>query len=108
MKIIQNAVACVVGTLLVLGLTAGTAEAAAPSTLMSSFVPAQPSSVCGFTDHALKQMEERKISPLDVQMAVALGANSAFLNRHGNWQYESGGVIAVLNDSGCVVTVFTR
>jgi uncharacterized protein (DUF2147 family) len=27
---------------------------------------------------------------------------------HGNWQYESGGVIAILNDSGCVVTAFTR
>jgi hypothetical protein len=41
-------------------------------------------------------------------MAVALGADSAFLNNHGNWQYESSGLIVVMNDAGCVVTVMTR
>jgi hypothetical protein len=107
--VVRRALACVAGALLVLGLGAGPASAApAPSALPTGSAIMQPSQVCGFSDHALRQMGARKISPLDVRMAVALGADSAFRNDHGNWQYESGGVIAILNDSGCVVTAFTR
>ena len=35
----------------------------------------------------------------DVRMAVALGADSAFLNNHGNWQYEGSGVIVVMKSA---------
>ena len=103
--IVRKALACVAGALLLLGLTGSPAWAApVPSTLYV----AQPSTVCGYSNHALDQMAERGISPFDVRMAVALGANSAFVNNHGNWQYESNGLIVAMNDAGCVVTAMTR
>ena len=103
--IVRRALACVAGALLLLGLTGSPAWAApAPSALYV----AQPSTVCGYSNHALGKMAERGISPLDDRMAVALGGDSAFVNRHGNWQYENGGTVVVLNDAGCVVTAWTR
>ena len=109
MMVLQRVLMCIAGAVLMLGFTGGQAAAApAPSAHMSNLVVAQPSSVCGYTQHALEQMAARGITPLDVQMTVALGADSAFLNRRGNWQYESGGTIVTMNDTGCVVTVMHR
>jgi hypothetical protein len=107
--IVRRVLACVAGALLVMGL-AGTPAGAAigPSAVPSSLFLAQPSTVCGYSQHALDRMATRGISPLDVRTTVALGADSAFRNDHGNWQYESGGLIVVMNDAGCVVTAFTR
>jgi hypothetical protein len=107
---ILRSVVCTVGAAIVfllVGSPAATA-AAVPSAQVSSLHVAQPSTVCGFSDHALDRMASRGISPLDVRMAVALGADSAFLNDHGNWQYESSGLIVTMNDAGCVVTAMYR
>lgn len=106
---VRRVLACVAGVVLMLGFTAGPAAAApVPSARMSSLVVAQPSTVCGYSNHALSQMSARGISPLDVRMAVALGADSAFRNSHDNWQYESSGLIVTMNDGGCVVTAMYR
>ena len=105
---IRQVLACTAGVAMMLSFGAGPAAAAVPAAHPTALHVAQPSSVCGYSQHARDQMQARGITPFDVRLAVALGANSAFRNSHGNWQYESGGVIAVLNDSGCVVTVFTR
>lgn len=67
---------------------------------------AQPSSICGYSDHARRQMALRSITELDVQLAVALA--EPFLNNKGNWQFDNGGMSAALNDQGCVVTVMLR
>ena len=66
----------------------------------------QPSMVCGYTDHARRQMALRSITEFDVRLAVALA--EPFLNNKGNWQFDNGGMSAVLNDGGCVVTVMLR
>jgi hypothetical protein len=108
--IVSRALACVAGAVLMLGLAGSPASAATavPASRPASLVMAQPSSVCGYSQHALDQMAARGISPFDVRMTVALGAGSAFLNNHGNWQYESGNLIVTMNDGGCVVTAMTR
>lgn len=107
--ILQRVLTCIVGAALMLGLTGGQAVAApAPSAHTSGLAVAQPSSVCGYSNHALVQMRERGISPLDVRMTVALGAESAFINDQGNWQYESSDMVVTLNDGGCVVTTWWR
>ena len=77
---------------------------AAPS--RAALVVAQPSTVCGYTAHARRQMALRSITEFDVQVAVALA--EPFLNNKGNWQFDNGGMSAVLNDQGCVVTVMLR
>lgn len=107
---IRRLLACVAGAAVLLLPVANPASAATTtrSLQLSDLHVAQPSTVCGFSHHALDQMRIRGITPLDVRTAVGLGANSAFVNNHGNWQYESSGLIVVMNDSGCVVTAMTR
>lgn len=99
---------CAAGVAVLLGLIASPASAAVPAAHPTGLHLAQPSSVCGYSQHARDQMQARGIAPFDVRLAVALGASSAFRNSHGNWQYESGGLIVTMNDSGCVVTAMTR
>lgn len=108
--IVSRVLACLMGALLMLGLAGSPASAATslPASRPAGLVLAQPSTVCGYTSHALDQMTDRGISPFDVRMTVALGARSAFRNRHDNWQYESGGLIVTMNDGGCVVTAMRR
>ena len=88
-----------------LGTPAGVDTAiATPS--REALLSAQPSTICGYTDHARRQMALRSITEFDVQLAVALA--EPFLNNKGNWQFDNGGMSAVLNDEGCVVTVMLR
>ena len=105
-----RSVVCAVGAAIVFMLVGNPAAMAAtvPSAQLSSLHVAQPSTVCGFSQHALDRMASRGISPLDVRMTVALGADSAFRNDHGNWQYENAGLIVSMNDAGCVVTAMYR
>jgi hypothetical protein len=105
---IGQVLACAAGVAMMLSLDTGPAAAAVPAAHPTALHVAQPSSVCGYSQHARDQMEARGITPFDVRLAVALGANSAFRNSHGNWQYESSGLIVTMNDSGCVVTAMTR
>ena len=97
-----------VGGDLVLRRRPAATAATVPSTQLSGLRVAQPSTVCGFSQHALDRMASRGISPLDVRMAVALGADPAFRNSHDNWQYESSGLIVTMNEAGCVVTAMYR
>jgi len=107
---IKRVLACTAGIAIMLGISAGPASAAVTVTSMqaAALYAAQPGSVCGYSQHALDQMQARGITPFDVRLAVALGASSAFRNDHGNWQYESSGLIVTMNDGGCVVTAMTR
>jgi hypothetical protein len=106
--LVRKVLSCLTGALLLIGLAGSPASAAVPGTAPTGLYVAQPSTVCGYSNHALDRMASRGISPLDVRMTVALGADSAFRNDHGNWQYESGGLIVVMNDGGCVVTAMRR
>ena len=103
--LILRTLVCAAATVALLGLGAGPASAAAPAHQVQSLWVAQPSTVCGYSNHARAQMQARGVTPLDVRMTVALGADSAFVNNHGNWQYEGPGLIVTMNDAGCVVTV---
>jgi hypothetical protein len=107
---ILRSVVCTVGAAIVFLLVGSPAATAAtvPSAQLSGLHVAQPSTVCGFSQHALDRMASRGISPLDVRMTVALGADSAFRNSHDNWQYERSGLIVTMTDAGCVVTAMYR
>jgi hypothetical protein len=81
-------------------------ETATAGVQVQSLHVTQPSRICGYSGHAREQMARRGITEFDVELAVALA--DPFLNNKGNWQFDNGGMSAVLNDAGCVVTVMLR
>ncbi|MFI1253365.1 DUF4258 domain-containing protein [Streptomyces netropsis] len=114
-SLVTAAVAGISGPAVAASATVGPPTRGGHETTQRCYSDVAPSTVNGFSNHALQRMAERGVSEGEVRDGIRIGARTASCQQNGNWRYTLGmanGQLVVIvglgNGGWNVVTVFWK